>query len=33
MKTTPRTGWKMRGVKNPESIADHSFRASLLGML
>jgi 5'-deoxynucleotidase YfbR-like HD superfamily hydrolase len=33
LKRTPRTGWKMRKVKNPESVADHVFRATLLGML
>ncbi|MDD5416898.1 MAG: HD domain-containing protein [Candidatus Aenigmarchaeota archaeon] len=33
LKTTVRTGWKMRGVKNPESVAEHSFRTALLAML
>lgn len=33
LKRTPRTGWKMRGVKNSESIADHSFRTVLIGMV
>jgi len=33
LKRTPRTGWKERKVKNPESVADHSFRTTLLGML
>jgi putative hydrolase of HD superfamily len=33
LKRTPRTGWKMRKVKNPESVADHIFRTTLLGML
>jgi putative hydrolase of HD superfamily len=33
LKRTPRTGWKMRKVKNPESVADHSFRTTLLGMV
>ena len=32
LKRTPRTGWKMRGVKNSESVADHTFRTALLGM-
>ena len=33
LKKIKRTGWKIRGVKNPESIADHSYRTTLLGML
>ena len=33
LKSLERTGWKVRGVKNPESVADHSFRATILGML
>ncbi|MBU4124274.1 MAG: HD family hydrolase [Nanoarchaeota archaeon] len=33
LKKTPRTGWKIRGVKNPESVAEHSFRTALLAML
>jgi putative hydrolases of HD superfamily len=33
MKRIPRTGWKIRGVKEAESIADHSFGATLLGMV
>ena len=33
LKRVSRTGWKMRKVKNPESVADHVFRATLLGML
>ena len=32
LKTTPRTGWVRRGIPNPESIADHSFRAEYLAM-
>ncbi|OJD26706.1 hypothetical protein ACJ73_01914 [Blastomyces percursus] len=32
LKTTPRTGW-LRTIKNPESVADHSFRLALLAML
>jgi putative hydrolase of HD superfamily len=33
LKKIPRTGWKERKVKSPESIADHSFRTALLGMV
>ena len=31
LKRMNRTGWVMRGIPNPESIAEHSFRAALLG--
>lgn len=30
LKRLPRTGWLLRGVSNPESIADHSYRAVLI---
>jgi len=30
LKTTPRTGWKMRGVFPYESVADHSWRVAAL---
>ena len=33
LKTTKRTGWVMRGVQSPESIADHMYRMSLMGMI
>ena len=33
MKEIERTGWKRNGVKNPESVADHSFSTSLLTMI
>lgn len=33
LKRTPRTGWKRDGVKDPESVADHSFRMAVLSML
>ena len=33
LKTTKRTGWIMRGVQNPESIADHMYRMSLMAMV
>jgi len=33
LKRTPRTGWALRGVKNPESIAAHSFGVTLCALL
>jgi putative hydrolase of HD superfamily len=33
LKTTKRTGWIMSGVPNPESIADHMYRMSLMAMI
>jgi len=33
LKATPRTGWVLRGVKNPESIAAHSFGVALCALL
>lgn len=33
LKTTKRTGWVMRGVHNPESVADHMYRMSLMSMI
>jgi len=30
LKTIPRSGWVLRGVKNPESIAEHTFRVALM---
>lgn len=33
LKVTKRTGWIMQGVKNPESVAEHSYRLSLLAMI
>lgn len=33
LKRAARTGWWFAGVKEPESIADHSFRTSLIGMM
>ncbi len=30
LKRLPRTGWLLRGVSAPESIADHSFRTALI---
>jgi len=31
LKRTPRTGWSVLGVKDAESVADHSFRCAVLG--
>jgi len=33
LKKTLRTGWKIRGIRNPESVADHIFRTIVLGMI
>jgi putative hydrolase of HD superfamily len=33
LKLLPRTGWLLRGLRNVESIADHSYRVSLLAMV
>jgi putative hydrolase of HD superfamily len=33
LKTTKRTGWIMRKVHQPESIADHMYRMSLMSMI
>lgn len=30
LKTTKRTGWLKKGIKNCESIADHQYRMSIL---
>jgi len=30
LKTTKRTGWWMAGVRDPESVAEHSWRTSLI---
>lgn len=30
LKKMPRRGWIIRGVKNPESIAEHTFRAAMM---
>ena len=32
LKKTKRTGWVIRGVKDPESVADHSLMMSLIGL-
>lgn len=33
LKKTKRTGWILRGVKNPESLADHVFRTTLMTLV
>ncbi|GAB3956947.1 HD domain-containing protein [Micromonospora vulcania] len=33
LKRASRTGWWFAGVKQPESIAEHSFRTALIGMM
>ncbi|MFG2166450.1 HD domain-containing protein [Micromonospora chersina] len=33
LKRAARTGWWFAGVKHPESIAEHSFRTALIGMM
>ena len=33
LKQMPRSGWSVLGIKNPESVADHSFRCGVIGYL
>jgi putative hydrolase of HD superfamily len=33
LKNLPRSGWLRAGIKNPESVADHSFRVAVLAYL
>jgi putative hydrolase of HD superfamily len=33
LKTVPRTGWHLRGVPRPESVADHSWGAALVALV
>ncbi len=33
LKSVPRTGWLLRGIRDVESVADHSFGVALFGML
>jgi putative hydrolase of HD superfamily len=33
LKRLPRTGWRLAGIKDCESVADHSFRVALLALL
>jgi len=32
LKRTPRSGWTLVGIKNPESVADHAWRTALIGL-
>ncbi len=32
LKRLPRTGWLLRGVPNPESVAEHGYRVALITM-
>lgn len=33
LKSLPRTGWRMRGIRDGESVADHGYRLTHLAML
>ena len=33
LKATARAGWELRGIGDPESVADHSFRVGLLALV
>jgi 5'-deoxynucleotidase YfbR-like HD superfamily hydrolase len=33
LKNLPRSGWLLLGIKQPESVAEHSFRVGLVGIL
>lgn len=33
LKATPRAGWALRGIDNPESVAEHSHRVALLALV
>ena len=33
LQSTKRTGWVKRGVAQPESIADHMYRMSMMGLI
>ena len=33
LKNLPRTGWRFRGIKDAESVADHCYRVSFLSMI
>lgn len=33
LKTLKRAGWVIRGIKNAESVAEHSYRTAILGMV
>src|SRR5262245_45598772 len=33
LKTTARTGWTLAGIAKVESVADHSFRTAVIGVI
>jgi putative hydrolase of HD superfamily len=33
LKRLPRMGWLLRGIKNPESVADHTYRVALITLV
>lgn len=33
LKNTVREGWKRAGIDEPESVADHSFRAAFIALI
>ena len=33
LKNTPRAGWRIRGIKGGESVADHAFRMAYVAMI
>jgi putative hydrolase of HD superfamily len=33
LKDTPRSGWLTIGIKDPESVAEHSFRTAIVGLI
>ena len=33
LKKLDRTGWARRGIQNPESVADHSFRTTIMALV
>jgi putative hydrolases of HD superfamily len=33
LKQTPRAGWRLRGIAEPESVAEHTFRVALLALV
>jgi len=33
MKNLPRTGWRLAGIRDCESVADHSFRVALIALV
>lgn len=33
LKKVKRTGWVLRGIKNPESVAEHTYRTTIMAMV